>query len=253
MHFRLSAVLVVAAGTLVATAATAYAQVSSTTIEYRSGSGGTGYDSASFTARYALRACDGWLVITTEFVRGSFRWSDTYWLDGTSYPAPAGLSPTVNDQGEFDGTVRVRGGAFVGSFRSTAGGQSAHECIGDTARVADLSRFVNVKDRPAVDRFIGSLEVIPDTNPVHRNANVESAIRDKLAEEQREAARKADDERKRKEDEERKRKEEQEHKANEDAEAAKRTQDEAANAQDDAARDAAARKAADAEAARKAA
>jgi hypothetical protein len=264
MQFRLWLVAVVL---WCAAAATAHADVRSTTVEYKSGSGGTGYDSASFSARYALHACQGSLVITTEFVRGSFRWSGTYWLDGSSYPAPGGLSPTVDDQGEFNGSVRVRGGGTIGSFRSTAGVQSGHGCLGDTSNVADLRRFVDPKDKNAVERFLGSLEVIPDTNPAYRNVNIESAIRHKLEQDQREAKKKEEEEVKRKadeaarkaQDEERAKKAAEEAKAKEDDEARKgaedaTTQDEQAaqKQKDDDAQKAAAREKARADDARQA-
>lgn len=236
----------VAALVLIAAAATAHAQVRSTTIEYSSGSSATGYDTASFGATYALHACDGSVVITTAFVRGTFRWSRTYWLDGKSYPAPGGLSPTVDDQGDFNGTVRVRGGGVIGSFQTIAGPHAAHGCLGDTTRVVGLAAFVDAKDKRAVETFITTLEVIPATNPAYRNRDIENAIRHQLEEDQREgkrkedeAKRKAQDEEKRKaqeaesrrKDEERKRKEDEERQAQDER---KRNEDEKRKAQDEA-------------------
>ncbi len=174
MGARRAALLVLAFAT--ATASAAHAQVRSTTVQYGSGAGRRGYDAASFDARYALLKCGNNLAITTEFVPGSLQLSSTYSLDGASYPVPDGLAPTVRDQGQFDGSVRIRGGGTIGTFRSTAG-LNSHGCLGDTEVITDLTGYVDVTDKAAVEAFIATLEVVPATNRPYANLDIERAIR----------------------------------------------------------------------------
>jgi flagellar biosynthesis GTPase FlhF len=236
MHYR----LVLALAVLCASAVTVSAQVSRTTIRYRSGSGGDGYDSASFEANYSLHACEGSLYIATEFVPGSYQWSDTYWFQGKQYPTPKGLTPTVRDQGTFNGTVRVRGGRTVGSFHSLAG-LNTHNCRGDLSRVANLASYVDIKNATAIDTFIASLEVVPDTNSPYVNFDIENAIRGQIRDEKKKAEddqRKAEEDKRRAEEdakaeEERKRKADEELKRIQDEER-KRIQDEERKRQDEA-------------------
>ena len=165
----------------------ARAQAGTTTIQYQSGSGSTGFASASFTAEYKLLACDGKLRIITRFIPGSLRFSDTYWVDGVAYPV-SGFSPIVNDQGTFNGRVQRRDGGIIGSFSTTAGTYGGADCYGGiTTTVADLGGWVDPGDSTAVQQFLASLVVVADTNGVYRDSTIESGIRQRLAKEKREA------------------------------------------------------------------
>lgn len=225
MQFRLWLVVVVLCGTTAANAGRSGTVV----VEYASTSS-TGYDSASFRASYVLHKCmDGNLYITTKFIRSSFQWSNTYWLDGTSHPTPPGLSPTVDDQGTFNGSVRIRGGGSVGTFRTTPGVNGAHSCSGDRFEVASLSQYVDLDDPAAVVRFLDSLDVIPDTNPTYRNDNVENAIRRKLRQDERDAQKKRDDEQKKRADKQREKDADEERRRREEIERIKKEEEDKVN------------------------
>lgn len=172
----------------------ARAQVGTTTVQYQSGVGSTGFASASFTAEYRLLACDGTLRIITRFVPGSLRFSDTYWLDGVAYPAP-GFSPIVHDQGTFNGRVQRQDGGIIGSFATTAGTYGGDDCYGGkTTTVTDLRGWVDPDDSAAVQQFLGSLVVVADTNGVYVDSTIASGIRQRLAKEKREAEARAEQE-----------------------------------------------------------
>ena len=165
--------------------------VRTTTVRFES-HGEDGYEWATYSVRYALHTCDGGdILLTTEFVRGSLRFSPRYVFEGQHFDAPVDAAPN-DDQASIAGDVIRPGGVSIGSFSDTASQQSGHGCLGVTVPIANVHDYLGDKPSQAeLQSFVNSLDLRLRTLPPYRNQTIESGIRQKRREAARAAEQKA--------------------------------------------------------------